>query len=365
VALLTTIDFWWPTAGNRTAILALVRALQPKVALTLVTPLAPSPRDAARLAQQVPGLAVHTLALPPQGDRGAALQALAAFFRRHPQDACIVEYLSLAWMRPAIPPGVLTVLDTHDVASEYEAGLAAIGRLDRAPISPADERRQLDTFDLVTAISRPDAAVFSSWLGPARVVPLQPAWVPDPLPPAERPPGQARRLLFVGSRAAPNAEGLSWFLREVWPQLADLALQLDVVGGVGQGLDIGQAVGVQRHGMVAELRPWYGAADLCINPVRHGSGLKIKSVEALAYGRPLVATAHAARGLEPHAGRAFLVADHAAGFAQAIRMLLQNPAQARALAQEGLALVQREFEASRCYAPLLQALGAAPAAAEA
>jgi glycosyltransferase involved in cell wall biosynthesis len=353
VALLTAVDFWRVGAGHRARIRALAAALCAEVELTLVLPTAASPAVRAAIAALLPRARLHTLDLPPSGQRRDALAALAAFFRAVPQQACIVEYLSLGWLRAAIPPGVLTLVDTHDVVHRRDAELVALGeRLDRPLLTAAEEAARLRAFDAVIAISEPDAEVFRSWLGEARVIlaphaqPLRPAPWREPL----------RRLLFVASGYRPNAVALGRFLHEAWPRLAARGLQLDVVGQVGPVMRLPPLPGVQVHGVVDDLDAAYDAADLALNPVAHGSGLKIKTVEALAHGLALVATPHAVRGLEAGAGSAFALAEDPLEMAAAIEVLAEDPAQRRRLAEGGLRLAAERFSVEACYGPLLAAL---------
>lgn len=353
VALLTKVHFWRTGAGHRTRILGLARALSEGMHLSVVWPLALSDEDRAALAQALPGARVHALNLPPQGSADEARATLAHFFAARAHTACIFEYLDLAWLRPAVPPGVLSLVDTHDVVSERDAALQAAGvELGRQVLSSAQERARLALFDKVLAISEADAQVFSRWLGAQRVLLVPHAAELHHCP--QRP--ALRRLLFVGSQYAPNTQGLRWFLQDVWPRLAGLGLTLDVVGGAGPAMGLQAGDGVQVHGQIQDLHAAYALADICINPVHMGSGLKIKTVEALAHGRPLVTTSHGARGLERHGGVAFCVADEAQSFADAIMRLVLQPEQAASVALAGQALAAKTFGPSACYGPLLQLL---------
>lgn len=349
LALLTTVPFWFRRGGSHARITTLMQGLARHTQLTLVLPVTPDAAAQATLRQLLPAVRLHSLALPAQGSMADALAAFANFFREHPQDACVFEYLDLGWLRAAVPPGVLTLVDTHDVVSRRDADLVALGeRLDRPVLSAEQERRQLLDFDCVLAICQPDADVFTQWLGPDRVL-LVPhshaacAWPAQP---------QGRRLLFVGSHYTPNREALRWFLSEVWPLLGDLGFSLDVVGTVGKAWGPPVPAGVLMHGPQEDLAAFYARADICINPVRHGSGLKIKTIEALAHGKALVSTSHGSRGLEAHAGKAFWVADDAASFAQALRHLVHQPESAHALSEAALGLVEGEFSEAACLAPL-------------
>lgn len=353
VAVVTTVPFWFQRGGSHARIITLLQGLARHTDLTVVLPLAPDAQGHAALRLLLPQVRVHSLELPPQGNMSDALSAFAAFFRAQAQDACIVEYLSLGWLRAAIPRGVLTLVDTHDVVSRRDADLVALGdHLNRPLLNADQERQQLLAFDRVLAICVPDAEVFSQWLGVDRVLLVPHAHAVCALP--AHPAG--RRMLFVGSHYTPNREALRWFVAEVWPLLQDHGFVLEVVGTVAQAMSHTSSVAIHLLGPQADLQACYARADICINPVRHGSGLKIKTIEALAHGMPLVSTSHGTRGLEAYAGKAFWVADDAASFSQALIKLVQRPAKARALSQAALALVESAFSESACMAPLLALL---------
>ena len=369
MALLTQVDFWLPGAGHRSRIATLVTALSRHVQLTVVWPTALDMQARLALSTHWRDVQVQALNLPLRGSTHHARAVLRAFFDACPQHACIFEYLSLGWLRRAVPPGVMTLVDTHDVVSLRDTELVALPQpLDRAVLSPAQEAAQLRTFDRVIAISQPDAAVFTGWVGAERVL-----LVPHPQVLRARPLRTVvRHLLFVGSSYAPNVDGLSWLLREVWPRLAARGLVLDVVGGVGpalrqaaessavQSTACSSAAGVRIHGVVADLEVFYDAADLVLNPVRHGSGLKIKSVEALSRGLPLVSTPHGVRGLENTevaADPAYWVADTAEAFEAAVTALVADHTLRQRTSRAALRLAQREFSEQVCLAPLLAALG--------
>ena len=354
VTVVTEVDFWNIGAGHRARILALLRYLAPRLDLTVVLPTAINELQQARCAAACPGLKLRSLNLPSRVTAGQALAALHAQLAADPPHACIIEYLSMGWLRAAVPRGVLTLVDTHDVASQRDADFLRAGRQPPwAVTSEAQERTRLAAFDQVIAISAPDAAQFAQWVGAERVLLAPHAHEPAPQPVQE----EANRVLMVGSAYPPNRDGLIWLLREVWPRLQTPDVQLDVVGDVGAGLAASALpAGVHLHGPLDDLPAAYAAADLCVNPVRYGSGLKIKTIEALAHGRALVCTSHGARGLEDQAGLSFELADDAAGFASTLDALLADTARRRALSQAALALVTDRFNAERCYSPLCQVL---------
>jgi polysaccharide biosynthesis protein PslH len=140
----------------------------------------------------------------------------------------------------------------------------------------------------------------------------------DPLAPPVRSPSEPLRVLFVGSGDYwPNADGIAWVVEEVLPRVRPrMPVQFDVVGSPPLRPVAGD--GVTYHGRVAELRPWYEAAHVVVAPLFLGSGTRLKVVEALAHGRPLVSTTVGAEGLGLQPGEHYLRADDPEAFAAAL-----------------------------------------------
>jgi glycosyltransferase involved in cell wall biosynthesis len=93
------------------------------------------------------------------------------------------------------------------------------------------------------------------------------------------------------------------------------------------------------------LAPVYRSAAVVVAPIFEGTGLSIKTVEALAMGKAVVGAPAAARGLDPQAG-AFVTLDMKAdprGAADAILDLLADPPKRRALEHRAAAYAEREF----------------------
>ena len=84
-------------------------------------------------------------------------------------------------------------------------------------------------------------------------------------------------------------------------------------------------------------------ATVAVVPVRAGSGLQNKVLEAMAAGTPVVTTPRAAAALDVEPGEHLLVAEDAAGLAAAALGLLRDPARARLLARAARALVERRY----------------------
>jgi glycosyltransferase involved in cell wall biosynthesis len=154
-------------------------------------------------------------------------------------------------------------------------------------------------------------------------------------------------VLFVGSRHRPNFEGLMWFLKNVKPSLPNV--RVCVAGSVGE-------IFVERHlehllnsdgvtylGVVEDLDHVYAQSSIAIVPVHDGEGISIKTIEAMAYGIPVVSTSVGLRGFpDDHGLMAF---DTPEMFATAIRELLKNSETHIASASHSSTIFSRYFSA--------------------
>lgn len=116
------------------------------------------------------------------------------------------------------------------------------------------------------------------------------------------PPAESIDLLFVGQSHFANLDAVKWLFDEVWPLIADRRYNLKIVGPIGSMVQrkLPQLHGTFRScfvGEVTDLIPYYRAARCVIAPMVSGSGTSIKTIEALALGKPFVGTSKAFRGM--------------------------------------------------------------------
>ncbi len=137
-------------------------------------------------------------------------------------------------------------------------------------------------------------------------------------------------LLYVGTLSWPaNADGLRWFLAEVWPLLkADHpALTLDIIGrGASPELEhaVAKASGAVLHGFVDDLEPFYRKSKVFIAPLRFGSGTKVKVITALYRGLPCATTSIGTEGLDLVPGGEVMLAEDAPATAAGISRLVTD-----------------------------------------
>lgn len=327
---------------------------------------------------QIATRAVHTLAvrlagriglhLPPPTIRHAVgvdwekvdFLFVAQHARAH-ADAILADYAFLTAgipfaLRPASPSAVVM----HDLFSSHTAATGP--RLPEAMrLGIEAEMALLGAADAIVAIQAREAAVVREHL-PARHVIEAPMGVASVAGPQPGCPGMA---LFVGSNTQPNADGLAWFLTDIWPQVRKAVPQaeLRVVGSIAAGVRL-RSDGVRFLGQVPDLADLYRQAGAVISPLRFGSGLKIKLVEALAHGKATVATSVTLQGVESLTEGCVLRADDADSFARHLIAALTDESLRLSLGTAALAVAKAHFSIDACTAPLAVFFGAAPARRE-
>jgi glycosyltransferase involved in cell wall biosynthesis len=210
----------------------------------------------------------------------------------------------------------------HRIVRAHAAGATSVPRrafwsLEARKVT-AEERRLWRESDICVAVSSVDAAAMRA--GGARDVIIAPNGtdpvLAEPLAP-RRAPGPVQ-LLFVGSGTyAPNERGLSWFVREALPEVRErVPVAFDVVGRPPHRPVA--APEVRYVGSVPTVAPHYARAHAVVVPLFEGSGTRLKVVEAMAHGRPVISTGLGAEGLPVRAGEHFLRAETPREFAEAV-----------------------------------------------
>lgn len=192
------------------------------------------------------------------------------------------------------------------------------------------ERRICLAAQKVLAVSQADAVALHA-LDPA----IMPRVLPNGVDTARNRPGLPRAeiahpaLVFTGKLDyRPNSDAALWFADKVWPLVRSRCPQAQwyLVGKnpSPQLAALARLDGVHVTGYVAAIQPYLAAADCYIAPLRVGGGTRLKLLEALACGLPIVATTLGAEGLELCSGQHLLLADTAAAFAEAVLRLLND-----------------------------------------
>jgi len=162
-------------------------------------------------------------------------------------------------------------------------------------------------------------------------------------------------ITFIGSNSSPNVDGLFWFITEVLPVVfsKNTRAKFLIQGNINRNRKIKEAIGksnfahrVTQQGFVESLTPIYEASKVVVCPIRYGTGMKIKVVEGMAYGKALVGTPIAFEGVDISHG--LICESEPENFAEAVLNLLSDD-QARVAAQK---VSQITFSEQHSYSAL-------------
>jgi glycosyltransferase involved in cell wall biosynthesis len=277
---------------------------------------------------------------------------LRALVAGKPFDVIQVEETLLAPYLNNLPPGADTksVLVFHNVHFVQEQRLAALEKRRRDRLWRAGNAVMMRRYEPMVArrfnrsiaVSEGDRALLRA-AAPDLQIDVLPNGVDTaalhPLPVQNVRP----TLIFVGSlNYRPCADAVIWLVAAILPGLQRRFPDLEfwIVGKSPppevQGL---AAPNVFVTGEVADVTPYYLRSSVAVVPLRAGGGSRLKILEAMALGRPVVSTTIGAEGLEVTHGQDILLADNAAAFTQAIVDLLTGEALCRSLTDKARRLV--------------------------
>jgi glycosyltransferase involved in cell wall biosynthesis len=190
------------------------------------------------------------------------------------------------------------------------------------------ERRAVQQFQHVIAVSANDERLMSAWVDASRIT-VVPTGVDLERYRPERPAGEPQPLvMFVGAMDwEPNVGAVEYFCRDVWPRVAgeipDARFRI-----VGRNplwrVRALASDSVEVTGRVPSVQEHLREAAVVVVPLRVGGGTRLKIYEAMAAGKAVVSTTVGAEGLDVHHGRDILLADDATTFADAVVMLLRD-----------------------------------------
>jgi hypothetical protein len=185
----------------------------------------------------------------------------------------------------------------------------------------SQEKKGLERSDLIIAIREEDRIFFES-LVDRKVITV--GYITPLGQHKDFPVKKQKHILFIGSANSINVDAINFFLETTFPiiKMAYPETKLCLAGNIGNLFkDKDDCIAI---GETDSLEKIYSSADIIINPVRTGTGLSIKSIEALGFAKALVSTTKGARGIENGAGKAFLVADRPEYFSYHVIRLFKD-----------------------------------------
>ncbi len=153
----------------------------------------------------------------------------------------------------------------------------------------------------------------------------------------------------------PNEEGVDWFLSEVWPivHAKNPKLTFYLAGRrMPKWLDVIDIKGVSIVGEVDDAKDFIQSKNIMIIPLMSGGGMRVKLIEGLALGKPVVSTPLGAKGVAITDSVNIKLATHPKEFAEAILSLAANKEEASTMATEGRELILSKYDNKKLAAQL-------------
>jgi glycosyltransferase involved in cell wall biosynthesis len=281
--------------------------------------------------------------------------------RARPPDVLVIEYAQLApLIRNVHAP--LTVLSMHNVESDLVASIARSCRVPARALLLAEaaalhrlERRLLRVADIVSVVSETDRARLPPTRGRVIVCPNGHEH-PERLPLRSIEP----TAVFVAQLGwKPNVDGALWLGRKVWPLVRAVRpdARLLLVGRQPAPAVRGLAgPDVEVTGTVPDVQPSLARARCTVAPLSAGGGSRLKILESLAAGRPVVSTRVGAEGLDDLVSHGIVIADDPRSFADAVIAFLDDANLAERVGKEGHNRVAQHYTWDKTLAPLLDAV---------
>jgi len=161
--------------------------------------------------------------------------------------------------------------------------------------------------------------------------------------------GQPQSLVFVGSmNYHANVEGVLYFVERIWPELRrdfpQITLTLVGSSPTPAILALAGRPGIEVTGTVPDTKPYYSRASVAIVPLLTGGGTRLKILEAMAAGVPVLSTRLGAEGLGASPGEDIVIAETEAEWLTSLRRLLTDAPYAGSVAEKGLHLVHEKYD---------------------
>lgn len=222
------------------------------------------------------------------------IKAVEKKLKKESFNAILVEYVYLSKVFEFIDKRMLKIIDTNDVFSDRNKRLLQDG-ISRASfsISPADEKLGLKRADVVIAIQKEELELFKSVNGP---LVIEVGHIAEEKF-IKRQYSTLKSVGIIAGNDIVNRHSVKKFLELVDKKNILKEVDIYIAGPVCDSLGE-PASNVKLMGKIDSLEDFFTLADIYVTPTISGTGLKIKSIEALSYGVPLFSTAEGIIGIE-------------------------------------------------------------------
>jgi polysaccharide biosynthesis protein PslH len=241
--------------------------------------------------------------------------------KKHGYDAVIAEYVFMSKVLTNFDGNVLKVIDTHDVFTNRNIQFEENGIIENFfNTTRIEEAKGLRRADKIISIQDEERAFFKTLVNREIITIGHTVELKKP----EKRKSLNKNILFLGTGNSGNIHGIQWFIENVLPliKVKEKDFKLILAGHICNFVD--KNADVIMVGEVKDKKTAYQMSDIVINPNFVGSGLKIKSIEALGQGKILIGTPHAGKGLSINRTKSYIEVNTPAEFANAILNIMTN-----------------------------------------
>jgi sugar transferase (PEP-CTERM/EpsH1 system associated) len=291
-------------------------------------------------------------------DGNAAMNAEVATQLAQDYSVVHVDHLQMMQFVPAETPQVKVVLDNHNIEYRIPQRIAETSGNPIVRLYAGQEWKKLREFE-VGAIRRADATLTVSEEDATglrevaascadRIFPVPIGVDIEYFGVADR-KTPSKTLLSIGTMSwLPNVEAMLYFCAEILPKIREQipSVRLNIVGAKPTATirALGEKdASITVTGSVPDVRPYAEDCGAFIVPLRSGSGVRVKILNALSMGLPVVSTTVGAEGIAVESEKNILLADSPTDFANAVVRLLQYPEVGDELGKKGRELMEAQY----------------------
>jgi glycosyltransferase involved in cell wall biosynthesis len=365
---------WYPYPadnGSKLRIFSLIKGLSAQHDLVLISFFDPADGDPRQ--EELSAYCTEVIPLPYREFQPASLDARLGFFSPTPRsvintyspavektirevlsrqkiDLVIASQFDMAVYAPVFShlPAIFEEVETGIYLNRVQSAPSIQGKI-RHGMTYWKHRRYLryllSNFDLCTVVSEQEKSLLGS-LG----IELTKVWVvPNCVDMADystiQPEPERERLIFTGSfRYQPNYEAMCWFVGEVLPLIQHTLPETRlVITGDHAGRKLPEVPNVLLTGHLPDIRQEIANSWISVAPILSGGGTRIKILEAMALGTPVVATSKGVEGLAFQANQQLKIADTPDDFAAACIQILESPVLRQRLATNARDKLEKEY----------------------
>lgn len=264
--------------------------------------------------------------------------------QRKQYDIIWLPYLFQSKVLENLGNDIFKIIDTIDVFAYRNLMFQKKGRIpEQFYTTKKQERKALARADLLVAIQNKEEEYFERLM---KKKPIQYVTIGDMVEFHKSKIGNEKTFGFIGSENDPNMLAVKWLVEKVLPLVHKMEPEYEciIAGGICDRIPDNKYY--RKIGRVEQLQDYYDRISIAINPVQNGTGLNIKGIEALAYGKPMISTVVGARGLADAAG-VMIICEDEKQFAEQIVFLMHNEQKRVSMSEEAEKFIYRYNKKNR------------------